>query len=264
MPQVTRYRHGVPSWVDVSTSHLAATSAFYSNLFGWESDDQGEEAGHYTMFTKDGLNAAGMGPIMNPATPAAWTTYLTVDDCDATLAAVAANGGTVLMATMDVLTSGRMGVATDPDGAVIAFWQPIDHIGCSVVNEPGALVWNELATRNSPACRDFYAAVAGWTFTPMEGMDSYHLVELNGHTIGGIMAIDGATWDGIPSHWAVYFAVTDCDASAAKATELGGTVVVPPNDMGVGRFATITDPTGATFAIIQLHQIDEPVRDWKA
>jgi predicted enzyme related to lactoylglutathione lyase len=50
----------------------------------------------------------------------------------------------------------------------------------------------------------------------------------------------------VPSYWAVYFAVEDCDASFARATELGAEGFLPPMEMGPGRFAGVTDPTGAS------------------
>jgi predicted enzyme related to lactoylglutathione lyase len=63
--------------------------------------------------------------------------------------------------------------------------------------------------------------------------------------------------EGLPTHWGVYFNVADCDATAAKATELGGSVHVPPTDIpNVGRFAMIEDPTGAHFYAIALENID--------
>ena len=58
-------------------------------------------------------------------------------------------------------------------------------------------------------------------------------------------------WGELPSHWMIYFSVADCDAAAAKATELGGSVKVPPTDIPpVGRFSVIQDPQGAVFSII--------------
>jgi predicted enzyme related to lactoylglutathione lyase len=57
--------------------------------------------------------------------------------------------------------------------------------------------------------------------------------------------------EGVPNHWHVYFAVDDADATAAKATELGGSVMVAPFDSPVGRMAVLTDPQGAVFSIIK-------------
>lgn len=59
--------------------------------------------------------------------------------------------------------------------------------------------------------------------------------------------------DEVPPHWLVYFAVTDCDATAAMAQDLGGTILVSPTDIpDVGRFAVLQDPQGAVFAIIYM------------
>jgi uncharacterized protein len=62
---------------------------------------------------------------------------------------------------------------------------------------------------------------------------------------------------GTPNHWHVYFGVADADATVAKATELGGSVLVPPFDTPVGRMAVIADPQSAVFSIIQ--QAPQPV-----
>jgi predicted enzyme related to lactoylglutathione lyase len=57
-----------------------------------------------------------------------------------------------------------------------------------------------------------------------------------------------------PAHWSVTFAVDDADATAARATELGGTVIVPPFDAPWStrtytiRVTVLADPQGATFA----------------
>ena len=76
--------------------------------------------------------------------------------------------------------------------------------------------------------------------------------QLDGRSIGGLMQMT-AEWGEAPSHWMLYFAVTDAAASAAKVIDLGGTVCVPVTDIpGVGLFAVVNDPQGAVFSIIQL------------
>ena len=54
-----------------------------------------------------------------------------------------------------------------------------------------------------------------------------------------------------PAHWSVTFGVDDADATAAKAAELGGTVVVSPFDAPWVRMAVVADPQGATFIASQ-------------
>ena len=55
--------------------------------------------------------------------------------------------------------------------------------------------------------------------------------------------------DGVPAHWSVYFATDDIDATLAQVTELGGAVVMGPDDTPYGRLATCADPTGAMFKL---------------
>ena len=57
-----------------------------------------------------------------------------------------------------------------------------------------------------------------------------------------------------PPRWNITFAVADSDATAAKAKELGGAVIEEPQDIPVGRFAIVADPTGAKFGVIKLAQ----------
>ncbi len=84
MTEMTAYAPGTPSWADIGVPDIgAAACAFYSALFGWETEDLGEEAGHYTMCLLRGKPVAAIGPAENPGPPA-WATYITVADVDAT------------------------------------------------------------------------------------------------------------------------------------------------------------------------------------
>ena len=96
---------------------------------------------------------AGAATIMMEGQPPAWTTYVSVEDADASIDKVKAAGGTVFVEPMDVLDVGRMAVFADPTGAAAAVWQPRRHIGAGLVNEPGALAWNELTTRDTAAAK---------------------------------------------------------------------------------------------------------------
>lgn len=261
MPRRTSYAPGTPSWVDLGTSDLEVASSFYCSLFGWEAHVAPQpEAGGYTMFTKDGANVAGMGPLMSDEQPPAWSTYVTVIDADATAAAAVEAGAKLVVEPMTVLDVGRMAVLIDPTGAAISIWQPMAHHGADLVNEPGCLCWNELTTRDPVTAAGFYDAVFGWhahnvAFETPEGTGNYTDWKLDpdSEPIGGMMPMEGDEWPAdLPSHWMVYFAVDDPDATAARCAELGGTVSVPPTDIPPGRFAVLGDPTGAYFSIIAM------------
>ncbi len=80
MATVTRYRNGVPSWADVAVTDPAAGAAFYTGLFGWDAEDQGEEAGGYHMFRVDGRSVAGLGPKQTDEAMPLWSAYVSVAD----------------------------------------------------------------------------------------------------------------------------------------------------------------------------------------
>jgi predicted enzyme related to lactoylglutathione lyase len=253
--EVTAYAPGTPSWIDVTTADLPATVEFLKELFGWNAVDMGEQAGHYTMFDIGGKRvAAASAQMPDDAGPSAWTTYVTVADADATAAKAKELGGTVLMAPMDVFDAGRMAVLSDPTGGVFAIWQPGTSIGAELVNEPNTLCWNELNTRDPDALLPFYRSLFDWEVVKQEAGDgmTYRELRLDGRRLAGCIQMDEKWPEGLPTHWMVYFAVEDCDATAARAKSLGGVVHVEPSDIPVGRFAIIQDPGGAVCSVITL------------
>ena len=147
----TSYVQGTPNWVDLSTSDQAAAKAFYAGLFGWTYDDQPMGEGHvYSMAMLRGHQVAAISPqppeMAATGAPPMWNTYLAVDSVDDATAKVEAAGGTVAMAPFDVMAAGRMSFVMDPSGAPVALWQAGQHIGATLVNEPGTINWNELVT----------------------------------------------------------------------------------------------------------------------
>jgi predicted enzyme related to lactoylglutathione lyase len=248
MPEMSGYEHGVPSWVDMATADLAASVAFYTQLFGWDSQDMGEEAGHYTMMLKAGKPVAALMAAQDPG-PARWSTWVNVDDADSVAKAAEAAGGKIVVAPMDVMTAGRMAVFADLTGAIVGAWQPRDHIGAQLVNEPGALIWNELETSDLAKAKEFYSAVFGWGWG---GSDQYAEAKVAGLTVAAVQPRPRGLPAEVPDFWQVYFGSADVDADVSKATGLGATVFVEPTDIpGTGRFAVLGDPQGAAFALFK-------------
>ncbi len=253
MVAMTEYEPGTPSWVDLASPDLPASIAFYTSLFGWKAIDQGPEAGGYTMLELDGQPVAGAAPIMMEGQPPAWTTYVSVTDADRSVATVKKAGGTVFVEPMDVLDVGRMAVFADPTGAAIAIWQPKLHQGAGVVNEPGALVWNELNTRDTAAAAAFYGEVFGWeAATGQMGEMQYTEWKRAGETVGGMLSMPEQIPAEMPPFWLAYFGTADCDATVAAATGLGATLMAGPMDIPAGRFAVLLDPAGAGFGVIAM------------
>lgn len=260
MPEKTSYAPGTPSWVDLGSPDINAAVEFYGALLGWDVHEAGdpEQTGGYRMAYLGDKSVAGMMPLMQEGQPPAWTTYVSVEDADATAAAVKGAGGSVIAEPMDVLDVGRMAVFADPAGAVFAIWQPRAHPGAGLVNEAGALCWNELNTRDPDASRAFYGAVFGWEPNEHDMGDTGTYVEwkIGEGSMGGMLDMRGRVPDEVPPHWLVYFAVDDTDAAVEKVKELGGGVAFGPVDIMAGRFAVVHDPQGAMFAVIKMSEED--------
>ncbi|MGI8755816.1 MAG: VOC family protein [Acidimicrobiales bacterium] len=250
--EMHEYPAGTPSWVDLSTPDTDTAAVFYGALFGWDVPEGEEQFGGYRNATVDGKKVAGMMPQMNPGPPV-WTSYVSVDDAAATLAAVGEAGGSVVMGPMEVGPVGTMGLFADPQGAVCGIWQPGEHKGAELVNEPRTMCWNELSARDVDAAIAFYPQVFGWeATTSTDGPMPYTEWSLDGRTIGGMMPTPPMVPAEVPSHWLVYFAVDDCDATIAKAAELGGNAMMEAIEIPIGRFCGLTDDQGAMFAVIAL------------
>jgi predicted enzyme related to lactoylglutathione lyase len=260
MSERSSYAPGTPSWVELGSPDLDASIDFYGSLFGWDvpESENAEQTGGYRLAMLRGKPVAGMMPLMQEGQPPAWTSYVSVADADVVAGKVRDAGGAVVAEPMEVLDLGKMAIFADPTGAVFGVWQPGTFAGAGLVNEPGALSWNELNTRDLGAAKSFYGAVFGWTFEDVEfegGAGSYTTINLGGLPIGGILNMtERGVPDEVPAHWQVYFAVEDTDATIDLAKQKGAGVMIEPVDIPAGRFAILVDPHGASFAVIALSE----------
>lgn len=254
MPQRESYVEGTPNWVDLQTHDQVAAKEFYGAIFGWEFDDMPMEEGGatYSMAKKGDGFVGAIAPLQPEQTelgiPAHWNTYIAVDDVDAAVERVNEAGGQVPMGPFDVMEAGRMAVCIDPTGAGFLLWQAKDHIGATIVNEPGAFIWSELITNDPDSALPFYKAVVGLDAqTEDMGEMQYTLLKVGEDSIGGTVP---PMMEGIPNHWHVWFAVEDADVTAEHAAKLGAELLHGPQEMVIGNVATIRDPHGAVFSII--------------
>lgn len=256
----TQHAPGTFCWAELVTSNTDGAKRFYTELMGWEThDDPLPGGGVYTMIQLAGGNVGAMYQLSEEmktqGVPPNWLSYVTVEDAYATTAKAKEHGGQAAKEAFDVMDIGSMAVLEDPAGGVLAIWQPKKHTGTDHTDKkPGSVCWTELASRDAAAAGKFYAEIFGWdpTEQEMEGLGKY-TVFMKGEAQAGGMLQMTEEWGDTPSHWMVYFAVEDCDASANRVEELGGSVCVPPTDIPtVGRFAVVNDPQGAVFSIIKL------------
>jgi uncharacterized protein len=263
MKEIPELGPGTFCWVELGTSDSAAAKAFYSQLFGWDYADtpMGPDA-VYTMLKLNGKDVGGLYKLMPDMVaegiPPHWLSYVYVTNVDETAEKAKALGASLLKVPLDVSTAGRMAVVQDPTGAVFALWQPKENKGSGIYNVPNSFCWNELGTTDTPKDGEFYSKLFGWTREEFSASPIEYTMFKNGDRGAGGMYKITPEMGPIPPHWLVYFAVDDCDASLKKATELGANVMKPADDIpGVGRFAILTDPQGAAFAIIKLENPDQ-------
>jgi predicted enzyme related to lactoylglutathione lyase len=248
---------GTPSWIDLMTTDQDSAIAFYGEVFGWQAMVSGPEMGNYAMCMIGDQPVAGIGPIPSegPPFPPSWSVYISVDDADAVAAAATAAGGQIVAPVMDVAGAGqhpgRMAILAEPSGGVVGLWEPHDHRGSGLVNEPGSFAWNEFLSRDPSATRDFFGTLFGYEWQAMEGAPmEYHSASLAGNQAFGVMGIPPGMPAEVPSHWNTYFAVADTDQSVATALAAGGTALSPAFDSPFGRMAVLADPQGASFSIM--------------
>lgn len=260
MPHVTSHPHGNFAWYDLFAKDIEASKSFYTALFGWTVEDQPTDpngGGPYAMYMKDGRPVAGVGQMspemMEAGTPQTWNAYVTVHELEPVLARVEENGGKVIFPAMDVGDVGRLAYFADPEGAILALWQPKKNIGAGIVHEADTVCWVELASRDMHAAKDFYARVFGWTDVdnPSGPPTGYRTLKNGDAEIGGILQMT-EEWGDMPAHWSLYFETDGIAATTGKLVAHGGEVKFGPFEAPVGQIAVCADPGGAHFYLIEL------------
>lgn len=254
--KVSSYLPGTPSWIDLATTDLDAAKGFYCGLFGWDAVDLSSPEGAYAMLSKDG-SAVGAAYAMSQdmisnEIPSHWATYISVARLEDTLDAVVAAGGSVVQTPHEVQGAGRTAAVQDPGAAVFALWEPHGHIGAELVNEHGALIWNELQTYDTDSAKAFYSEVMGWVpVSAAMPTGEYTTFMLNDKPAAGMMAIQ-QEWGPVPPNWSVYLGIDDAEAACSYAEANGGRVeAAPTNIPQAGVFALLQDPQGAYFYVLQ-------------
>jgi uncharacterized protein len=203
MGERTSYAPGTFSWVELLTTDTEAAKAFYGGLFGWEHrDDPAGETGVYTTFAIGDRPFAGMFELSEDmrarGVPPNWGSYVTVEDVDAMAARASELGGG----------------------------------GAGVVNEPGALSWNDLMTADGEVWRGSTPSSGTSRRFPEASSDERRDARDGGDVAGleRVLRRRGPRRDD------------------RRARGAGGRVTVPPREVPAGRFAVVADPEGAIFS----------------
>ena len=256
MSEVVAHAPGTFCWVELGTTDAAAAKSFYADVFGWNMLDTEEGGTPYTFLQRADATVGALHTLederQQQGVPPHWFPYVSVEDAAAAARRTAELGGQVTVEPFDVGEHGRMAVLEDPTGAPFAVWQAGSHVGVDALNEPGTLCWYELFTRDTAAAAEFYSQLFGWDVKTQDMPTGPYTMFLRSpeDPAAGLLAMD-EEWGEAPPHWMPYFGVPDCDAAVETARAKGGHVHVEPISVeGVGRFAVLGDPQGATFSVI--------------
>ncbi|WP_280153484.1 VOC family protein [Piscinibacter sp. XHJ-5] len=246
------YLHGKFIWFEHVSDDPAKARAFYEPLFGWHVEGMPMGDQRYEMIHN---GSDGIGGLMKaqPGEPTAWRSYISVEDIAASYQAALAAGARGVMPPTPFGPVGVGASLVDPTGAAVSLWHSADADRPDPERIPiGDWYWDELWTPDARKAVTFYEQALGYIHTEMNMGDqgTYFLLHAGGKPRAGVF--QSPPDKAAPPMWLPYVHVADCDATAAKAAELGGHVFMPPTDVpDVGRIAAMFDPQGAPIAFIR-------------
>ena len=256
-------RTGSFLWYELMTPDPDAAKAFYDAVVGWDIEAAPAGPMDYRMITRsDGGNTGGVlrlnQAMQDPGARPMWLGYLYVPDVDATVAAITADGGKVLMPPHDAPGIGRFAMVTDPVGVPFYLMMPTpaanDPDASSdvfSVDQPQHVRWNELATTDPEGMIAFFTKHFGWTqegVMPMGEMGDYKFLQHGGLGIGAVMP---KMPQQPQSMWTYYIGVENIDRAAKAVTSGGGTIHHGPVEIPGGEYSlTGLDPQGAAFGLV--------------
>ena len=251
--------HGSFIWYELLTKDPLAAKAFYDDVVGWNIDAEPGPGGmDYRMIVAVDENVGGvMGlsadMVANGAQPV-WLGYFGVDDVDAAVASILADGGQVHLPAFDIPGVGRIAMVTDPQGVPFYVMRGASNETSYAYQRMGLghVSWNELLAPDADAALAFYAKQFGIRKVgamPMGEMGDYNFIAHgdSDDAIGAVMR----TPPGARSGWGFYFRVPEITAAKARIEAGGGKVYQDPMEVPGGEWVlNAEDPEGVTFGLV--------------
>lgn len=251
-------QYGQCVWFDLFSDNIPKATAFYSELFNWNTDVMNTPSGPYTIFKTNGKSVGGLTKPSEPTLANTWLAYISVQNLKTATSAIKQHGGTVMGSPTQMPGVGSWQLAKDPQGAVFcAFEGESKSADCAndfSSGQIGEFCWHELMCHNFQEELTFYGEVFGWK--PSESIDmgpmgTYQLYNAGEKTVGGMM---NNTPD-MPqkTYWLEYINVDNVDDTLKRALSLGAHPTFPAMNVGnnSGRIAGLIDPLGTALAIHQ-------------
>jgi predicted enzyme related to lactoylglutathione lyase len=234
--------------VVVSANNLAASSAFYSKLFGWELQTISPEL---TAFVAPGGSTGALRSGVPTGFPG-MVPYIAVPDVDATLARVVAAGGAIEKNSWSIPMLGKLARFKDPAGTIYGLTNAaipggIPRIPMPVGSNPkpsaGAICHLEMYAADGAAAARFFGEQFGWG--TLATMPQYMAFD-PGAGVGGIFQSHTPALPAL-----AYIYSTDAEAMLTQIESAGGKRMGQPMRMpGVGCFAYFQDPSHTSMGLI--------------
>jgi len=238
-------------WLDVVSPDIAATTAFLHKLFGWSETSRIDVEGNdYILLADAGRPVHGAEQIRPDQGSARWTVFVTTTEVHSLVARAEAAGGTIDFPPTVLAQLGIIAMVTDPLGATLGVWQPLDLIPASLESATAPFVVAQLGTSDLGRTSAFLCEVFGWVpihrssttedepdSTPLSNTLHDSLRMHTGGAVAELVSSDQGQW--IPVFGNARPELND------MAISLGGTVVPVGNDL-----VRIADPAGAEFLLL--------------
>lgn len=241
-------------WFDLASPNLQQQMDFYRAVFGWSYRAPGRTNEDYTLILNRGQAVGGMfgfDPPEGQQDGAVWIALMSVDDVDASVRAVTANGGQVELAPADVARRGRHALFRDPAGGLFGTLRSSSGDPPDGEVPLGGFLWVDLFAREPERMTRFYTALAPYDLEVRAITEDVSRTLLNAHGMprAGIVPVDE---EANRSSWVPYVRVADVQATLARVVEGGGFAIVAPDPSILdGNLAVFVDPNGAVIGIVK-------------
>lgn len=255
-PPTNAHLPGKFVWVDLMTPDIERAEAFYGKLFGWTFRKIGDGERAYTLAFLGDEPMGGMVRLTGKSSEhkqARWIGFISVPDVSEAQRLVMSQGGKVLVSAIRLPKRGDLAIFADREGAIFGVLSSSTGDVEDFLSEIGDWIWVQFLSRDGEKAAAFYASIGSSTVLEApkpDGAKRWLLVS-QGYARASIVEIPPNQPDARPG-WLGYIRVAEVSATVARATQLGGRVLVAPRpDLFDGKVALLADPTGAIFGVLQ-------------
>lgn len=254
-PSVQKTIEGKVIWIDLFTADVKAATKFYTETFGWTSEEIKIREVEYILMRNFGRPVAGLvhrKKVRGENAEGLWVAYLSVNSISKVIIASKGQGGRVLVEPGVLDGRGGHAVIADPEGSIIGILKSMSGDPPDFQPIPGDFAWSNLLSRNEDAAARFYSSV--FNYDPIQADDpdkvnQYYLTSDDYARIGIAALIDD---DDATPGWIHFIRVKNLEKTLNKALGAGAqTLVGPTANLFDGRIAVIADPVGAALGLIE-------------